>query len=68
LGKRRIEMNAPKIDRELCIGCGVCSSLCPDVFEMDDEGKAVVIEGSDCDSAGCCQDAADSCPVGAIVL
>ncbi|HOJ92450.1 MAG TPA: ferredoxin [Dictyoglomaceae bacterium] len=61
-------MNAPKIDRELCIGCGVCSSLCPDVFEMDDEGKAVVIEGSDCDSAGCCQDAADSCPVGAIVL
>ncbi|HOP94321.1 MAG: ferredoxin [Dictyoglomaceae bacterium] len=61
-------MNAPKIDRELCIGCGVCSSLCPDVFEMDDEGKAVVIEGSNCDSAGCCQDAADSCPVGAIVL
>jgi len=61
-------MSAPKVDRELCIGCGVCASLCPDVFEIDSEGKAVVREGADCDSVGCCQDAADSCPVGAITL
>lgn len=56
------------VDKDTCIGCGMCPSICPDVFEMDDdEGKAKVIvsevpDGKD-DEA---QDAADSCPVNAI--
>ena len=32
------------IDREQCIGDMVCVSLCPDVFEMGDDGKAQIIE------------------------
>ena len=36
----------PKIDRELCIGCGACQSLCPEVFKLDD-GKSTVLEGVD---------------------
>ncbi|MDF2505862.1 MAG: ferredoxin [Clostridium sp.] len=28
------------VDKDTCIGCGLCTSVCPDVFVMDDEGKA----------------------------
>jgi len=30
------------VERKLCIGCGLCASMLPEVFEMDDEGKSVV--------------------------
>lgn len=31
------------VDRDTCIGCGICESLCPDVFKLDEEFKATVI-------------------------
>ena len=30
------------VERKLCIGCGLCASMLPEVFEIDDEGKSVV--------------------------
>ncbi len=55
-----------KINTDECIGCGVCSQLCPEVFEMDEaEGKAKVIKP---EGADCAQEAADNCPVGAITI
>ncbi|MGC8708628.1 MAG: ferredoxin, partial [Athalassotoga sp.] len=54
------------VDEDACIGCGVCESLCPDVFKLGEDGKAHVI-ADDC-SSGCCEDAKDSCPTGAISL
>lgn len=56
-----------KVDAEACIGCEVCADICPQVFEMKDD-KAVVVDGANCDDAGCCQEAADSCPTEAIIL
>lgn len=40
------------IDRELCDACGSCNSTCPPVFELDEEGKALIaddfkVEGGD---------------------
>jgi len=32
-----------KVNRDECIGCGVCAQICPEVFERDeDAGKAKV--------------------------
>jgi len=55
----------PKVNEELCIGCGTCESLCPKVFKVEN-GKSHVIsqDAGDCNI----QETIDSCPVGAISL
>jgi ferredoxin len=58
-------MPKPKVNEELCIGCGTCETLCPKVFKLED-GKSKVIS-EDCEDCDC-QGAVDSCPVGAISL
>ncbi len=29
-----------KVDKDLCIGCGACASICEEVFEITDDGYA----------------------------
>jgi ferredoxin len=53
------------VDKDLCVGCGLCPQVCPDVFEMQDDGTAGVIDGADV-TVACVQDAVDQCPVSAI--
>lgn len=56
----------PHIDTNYCIGCGTCTSVCPegDVLAMIG-GKAVIVNGHKCIGHGLC---ADACPVGAITM
>lgn len=54
------------IDRSLCSGYGVCESLAPDVFELGDDGLAVLRTGVSADDA--VQEACDACPMGAITV
>ena len=54
-----------KIDKEKCIGCGSCSAVCPEVFEMGDDMKAYVKKGADT-SKPCVKEAIDTCPTDAI--
>ena len=49
-----------------CIGCGLCPSICPDVFMMTDEGVAAARDEIDPSLEGMVREAADSCPVNAI--
>jgi ferredoxin len=63
----------PKVihEREKCIGCGACAAVCPDFWEMGDDGKSVLKGGKKAGSnfeltvkdAGCCKDAESTCPV-----
>lgn len=56
-----------KVNQDTCIGCGVCPSICPEVFEMNDDGKSHVIADpvpGDCEDSA--KEAAESCPVDAI--
>lgn len=55
------------INRDICIGAASCVGVAPDVFELDDEDKAVVIDVNGADE-GTIRMAAESCPVGAIVI
>ena len=60
-------MAAPKINKDLCIGCGACAGLCPEVFEMGDDNKAQVKAEADFENnADCINNAKDSCPASAI--
>lgn len=34
-----------KVNKEICIGCGVCVLICPEVFQIKDDGLAHVIVG-----------------------
>ena len=52
-----------KVDKEKCIGCGLCASICGEVFEIGDDSKAKVKKQKD---AACVKEAIDSCPVDAI--
>jgi ferredoxin len=62
--KNRIHV---EVDRGLCIGSGDCVDTAPDVFELDSEEKAVVIDPDGASVDDIIQ-AAANCPVSAIVV
>ena len=49
-----------------CIACGACESICDAVFKIED--VAVVNQAAVADNIDCVKEAADACPVGAIVI
>jgi ferredoxin len=60
----RIEIT---VDRALCIGSGDCVDTAPDVFQLDDEDKAIVVDpdGASVDDVIA---AAGNCPVAAVFV
>jgi ferredoxin len=56
-----------EVDRGLCIGSGDCVDTAPDVFQLDAEEKAVVVDpdGASVDDVVA---AAGNCPVSAIFV
>jgi ferredoxin len=56
-----------QVDRDLCMGSGVCTVLAPNTFQIDEETKATVIDGAT-DPSDLVLAAADACPMAAIAL
>lgn len=53
--------------RDLCIGAAPCVAIAGSVFQLDDEGKAIVLDPHGADDATITL-AAEACPVRAIIL
>jgi ferredoxin len=62
--ENRIEVT---VDRALCIGSGDCVDTAPDVFQLDEDDKATVVDpdGAPLDDI---LEAAQNCPVTAIFV
>lgn len=56
------------VDTDMCTGCGLCPDICPAVFEMDGDVAKARVDTVPSDAEDRCRDAAESCPVEAIVV
>ena len=59
-----------RVDIDLCTGCGLCTEICPDVFELDGDFASVIFGQSEVpeEFEEKCREAAESCPVEAIIV
>jgi ferredoxin len=57
------------VDKDTCIGCGICPSVCPEIFEMEDDGKAVASDDEIPENlVSSAKEAEEQCPVDAITI
>jgi ferredoxin len=54
------------VDKSLCMGCGLCPDICPEVFEMDGDQAVTKAEKVPAGAEDACREAAQQCPTGAI--
>ena len=57
----------PVVDRDLCIGCGLCEQTAPEVFRLAEDGLAyVIVEEAPHESYADIEACVELCPVSAI--
>jgi ferredoxin len=57
------------VNRNKCCGYGLCAEICPEVFELDDMGFALVTGAAVPQAlAGRAREAAETCPEEAITI
>lgn len=68
------------VDRNLCIGAATCVAVAPKVFELDNEGKAIILKRDGAKTSDAVKstdiddsevnilNSAKSCPVDAIII
>ena len=61
-------MKRAYVNPDLCIGCGLCISIAPEVFRLNDEGISEAYAETPEDELDAVVQAVDSCPVKAISI
>lgn len=54
------------VNKDQCIGCGACTAIVPDVFEIEDDGLACASGNITEENKNDVVEAVESCPTGAI--
>ena len=54
------------VNQDTCIGCGLCISTVPEVFDVNADGKAEACGHTTDENRAAVQEAIDACPVQAI--
>ena len=57
-----------RVDEEACVGDGTCAERCPEIFEMQGDVAVAKMEELPEELEGICKEAAESCPVEAILI
>ena len=57
-----------RVDEETCVGDGTCVEICPEIFEMRDDLAVVKMDEVPEELEDKCREAAESCPVEAIII
>lgn len=56
------------VDQDLCVGCGLCTATCPDIFEMKGDKAVPKVKIVPAASEDSVKQAKDECPVEAIII
>jgi ferredoxin len=56
------------IDANLCVGCGLCTEICPEVYKMEGDKAIVIGDPTTPRTETDCRDAKEQCPVFAITI
>lgn len=56
------------VDADMCIGCGLCAQVAPDVYEMKGDKAVALLDEIPADKAEEASNGAEQCPVTAIAI
>ena len=57
-----------RVEEEACVGDETCVEICPEIFEMQGDVAVAKMEEVPEELEGTCREAAESCPVEAMVI